>query len=109
MCRFFYLNCENADRRAVAIVQAWSLIESRMRAALAGIDIGLEFVSGNELDEASSQQIRADMIGRWIPDDRYWPRSRGDANFGASRWRRSHIRHTQHETLAMIRNACCAR
>jgi hypothetical protein len=66
------LNYESADRRAVAIVQAWSLIESRMRAALAGIDIGLEFVSGNELDQASSQQIRADMIGHLIPDDRYW-------------------------------------
>jgi hypothetical protein len=66
--RLFYLNYENADRRAVAIVQAWSLIEARMRAALAGLDAGMEFVSGNELDEASSQQIPKEMIGRLLDD-----------------------------------------
>ena len=66
--RLFYLNYENDDRRAVAIVRAWSLIEARMRAALAGIDVGLEFVSGVELDEASSQQIPAEMIGRLLDD-----------------------------------------
>jgi hypothetical protein len=62
------LNFRNADRRTVVVMEAEALIAARMKAALAGLDRELEFDNGLELDEASSQQIPADMIGRLLDD-----------------------------------------
>jgi hypothetical protein len=56
-------------------------------------------------------QIPADMIRRLIPGDRCRPQ-RNRCVTPTSEChvlRQSYIRHTQHETLAMIRNGCCAR
>ncbi len=54
----FWLNYRNTERRAVA----------RMKAAPTGLDVGMDFAGGNELDEASSQQIPEHMIGRLLDD-----------------------------------------
>ena len=62
------MNYHNAERRAVVVVEAEALVAARMKAALAGLDAGMDFASGNELDEASSQQIPEHMIGRLLDD-----------------------------------------
>jgi hypothetical protein len=53
--RLFYLNYETADHRAVVIIEAEALVAARMKTALAGLDVGMEFDSGVQLDEQSSQ------------------------------------------------------
>jgi hypothetical protein len=63
-----YLNFRNADRRSVVVIEAEALIAARMKAALAGLDRELEFVSGLELDETSARQIPKEMIGRLLDD-----------------------------------------
>jgi hypothetical protein len=52
----------------VAVVEAMALIQARMKAAVTGLDQGLEFAVGHELDEESARQIPADMIGRLLDD-----------------------------------------
>jgi hypothetical protein len=66
----FWLNYRDHDGQAagVVVVQAEALVAARMKAAVAGLDAGLDFATGNQLDEASSQQIRAEMIGRLLDD-----------------------------------------
>ncbi len=64
----FWLNYRNTERRAVAIVEAEALVAARMKAAPTGLDVGMDFAGGNELDEASSQQIPEHMIGRLLDD-----------------------------------------
>jgi hypothetical protein len=64
----FWLNYHNAERRAVVVVEAEALVAARMKAALAGLDAGMDFASGNELDEASTAQIPESMIGRLLDD-----------------------------------------
>ena len=41
---------------------------ARLKAALAGADHELEFVSGHQLDEESARQIPANMMGRLLDD-----------------------------------------
>jgi hypothetical protein len=66
----FWLNYRHPDGRAagVAAVEAHSLIAARMKAAVAGLDKGLNFTDGHELDAASARQIPDDMIGRLLDD-----------------------------------------
>jgi hypothetical protein len=56
----------------MAGLPAWSWkpmpVAARMKAALAGLDVGLDFASDHELDGASSQQIPEHMIGRLLDD-----------------------------------------
>jgi len=66
----FWLNYRHPDGRfaVVAVVEATALIQARMKAAVTGLDQGLEFVVGHELDEESARQIPDDMIGRLLDD-----------------------------------------
>ena len=48
----FWLNYHNAERRAVVVVEAEALVAARMKAALAGLDAGMDFAS----DGADSQR-----------------------------------------------------
>jgi hypothetical protein len=64
----FWLNYRNSKHRAVVVVEAEALVAARMKAALAGLDVAMDFASGNELDEASSQQVPEHMIGRLLDD-----------------------------------------
>jgi hypothetical protein len=49
-------------------MEAEALAAARMNAALAGLDAGMEFDNGNELNEASTAQIPESMIGRLLDD-----------------------------------------
>jgi len=66
----FWLNYRHPDggSAGVTVAEAPALIQARMEAAVAGLDVGLDFASSNEHDEASSQQIPAEMIGRLLDD-----------------------------------------
>ena len=66
----FWLNYRHPDGpfAAVAVVEATALVQARMKAAVTGLDQGLEFAVGHELDEVSARQIPADMIGRLLDD-----------------------------------------
>jgi hypothetical protein len=66
----FWLNYRHPDGRfaVVAVVEAMALIQARMKAAVTGLDQGLDFAVGHELDEQSARQIPADMIGRLLDD-----------------------------------------
>ncbi|HWN51855.1 MAG TPA: hypothetical protein VNO18_18920 [Xanthobacteraceae bacterium] len=44
------------------------MVTARLKAALAGLDVGLDIANGNELDEASTAQIPAEMLGRLLDD-----------------------------------------
>lgn len=50
------------------MLKSSALISARMTAAVYGLDEGLEFTSGHELDQASTNQIPEDMIGRFLDD-----------------------------------------
>ena len=67
----FWLNYRHPDGpfAVVAVVEAMALIQARMKAAVTGLDQGLDFAVGHELDEESARQIPADMIGRLLDDD----------------------------------------
>jgi hypothetical protein len=66
----FWLNYRHRDGRAagVAAVEAHALIAARMKAAAAGLDQGLNFTTGHELDAPSARHIPSDMIGRLLDD-----------------------------------------
>jgi hypothetical protein len=54
-------------RRKRATREHSSILHARLKAALAGADRDLEFASGHQLDPLSTEQISANMIGRfWI-------------------------------------------
>jgi hypothetical protein len=66
----FWLNYRHPDGRfaVVAVVEAMALIQARMKAAVTGLDQGLDFVVGHELEAESARQIPDDMIGRLLDD-----------------------------------------
>jgi hypothetical protein len=61
----FWLNYRHPDGRfaLVAVVEATALVQARMKAAVTGLDEGLDFTVGHELGEESARQIPGDMIG----------------------------------------------
>jgi hypothetical protein len=66
----FWLTYRHSDGRAVGVVviESHGLLHARLKAALAGADRGLEFVSAHQLDLESAGQIPANMIGRFLDD-----------------------------------------
>jgi hypothetical protein len=66
----FWLNYRHPDGRAAGavVIESGDLLHARLKAALAGADRELEFVSGHQLDQASAGQIPAKMMG-WLLDD----------------------------------------
>jgi hypothetical protein len=48
----------------VQIIQAYSLVAARLHADMATPDIGVHFVKGHELDEATAARVPKNMIGR---------------------------------------------
>jgi hypothetical protein len=66
----FWLTYRHPDGRAagVVVIESAGLLHARLKAALAGADRDLEFVSGHKLDQDSARQIPASMIGRLLDD-----------------------------------------
>jgi hypothetical protein len=66
----FWLNYRRTDGRAagVVVMESGDLIHARMRAALAGLDHGLDFASGHMLDAESARQVPSEMRGRLLDD-----------------------------------------
>jgi hypothetical protein len=64
-----WLNYRHPDGRfaVVAVVEAAALIQARMKAAVTGIDQGLDLAFGHELDEQSARQIPDDMSAGCLP------------------------------------------
>ena len=50
----------------MAVIEAGDLIHARMKAALAGLDDGLEFASAQVLGDDSARQIPGTIIGRLL-------------------------------------------
>jgi hypothetical protein len=48
------------------VIQSTGLLHARIKAALAGADQGLEFVSGHQLDQESASHIPVNTIGRFL-------------------------------------------
>ncbi len=48
------------------MTEATALIIARMQAAVFGLDDGLDFAGGHEIDDASAQQIPESMIDRLL-------------------------------------------
>ena len=65
----FWLNYRHPDGAAgVVVIESHGLLHARLKASLAGADRDLEFVSGHKLDQDSTRQIPANMIGRFLDD-----------------------------------------
>jgi hypothetical protein len=68
----FWLNYRyrhpNGRPAGVVVIESAGLLHARLKAALAGADRELEFVSGHQLDEESARQIPANMMGRLLDD-----------------------------------------
>ena len=64
----YWLNYRSPDGRfaGVVVLEANALTYARMKAAVFGLDQGLDFVGGHELDEGSTRQMPEDMIGRLL-------------------------------------------
>jgi hypothetical protein len=56
------------DALTVVVIESGDLIHARVKAALAGLDDGLNFASGHMLDQASARQVPEAMIGRLLDD-----------------------------------------
>jgi hypothetical protein len=64
----FWLNYRHPDGHfaGAVVLEATALVIARMQAAVFGLDDGLYFVSGHEIDDASAQRTRESMIGRLL-------------------------------------------
>jgi hypothetical protein len=68
--KLFWLTYRHSDGSAagVVVIESRGLLHARLKASLAGADRGLEFVSGQQLDQDSARQIPANIIGRFLDD-----------------------------------------
>jgi hypothetical protein len=68
--KLFWLIYRHSDGSAagVVVIESRGLLHARLKASLAGVDRGLEFVSGQQLDQDRARQIPANMIGRFLDD-----------------------------------------
>jgi hypothetical protein len=66
----FWLEYRHPDGRFAgsAVIEASALISARMTAAVYGLNDGLVFASGHELDDTSARQVPESMIGRLLDD-----------------------------------------
>jgi hypothetical protein len=66
----FWLTYRHPDGRSAGavVVESHGLLQARLKAALAGADRDLQFVSGHQLDKESAEHIPANMIGRLLDD-----------------------------------------
>jgi hypothetical protein len=66
----FSLTYRYPDNRAagVVVIESHGLLHARLRAALAGADRDIEFVSELKLDPESASPVPANMIGRLLDD-----------------------------------------
>ena len=64
----FWLNYRHPDGRfaSAVVVDASAPVSARMAAAVYGLNDGLVFASGHELDPESARQVPEDMIGRLL-------------------------------------------
>jgi len=65
-----WLNYRHSNGRGagVIVMEAPFILQARVKAAVAGLDDGLEFTNGHELDDESGRQIPNDMTGRLLDD-----------------------------------------
>jgi hypothetical protein len=65
------LTYRHSDGRAagVVVVDSPDLLQARFKAAVYGFDRGLDFASGQPLDQESASQIPANIMGRLLDDD----------------------------------------
>jgi len=61
-----WLVYRQGDTITVQIIEAYSLIEARLRADMATPGIGTHYVEGHELDEATAARVPKSMIGRML-------------------------------------------
>ena len=54
----------NGRVASVVVIESDDLLHARLKAALAGADRELEFVSGHQLAPESARQVPANMLGR---------------------------------------------
>jgi hypothetical protein len=75
----FWLNYRDPEGRpaGVVVLESSALIQARMKAAVLGLDPGLE-CEGHQLDEASATQIPNEMIGRLLDERRPPPAAAHD-------------------------------
>jgi hypothetical protein len=66
----FWLKYRHREGRfaGAVVIEATALIIAQMQAAVFGLDEGLDFVSGHELDRESVSQIPQSMIGPLLDD-----------------------------------------
>jgi hypothetical protein len=66
----FWLNYRHSKGRfaGAAVIEASALVSARMAAAVYGLNDGLNFVSGHEIEPMSARQIPESMIGRLLDD-----------------------------------------
>ena len=62
-CSVFWLCYQNPEGVCVVLQRASSLVNARMKAAIAGLDAG-EFKEGHALDAKMARRIPKEMIGR---------------------------------------------
>jgi hypothetical protein len=65
---FFWMNYRYRDGQFVGavVIEATALIVARLQAEALGLDWGLDFAGGHDIDDASAHQIPDNMIGRWL-------------------------------------------
>jgi hypothetical protein len=67
---FFWLEYRHHDGRfaGIVVLEATALIIARMHASVFGLDEGLYFANGHQLDTQSGRQIPSGMVGRLLGD-----------------------------------------
>jgi hypothetical protein len=75
--KLFWLTYRHSDGSSAGavVVESRGLLHARLKASLTGADRELEFTSGYPLDPLSTEQIPANMIGRFLDGDDLQKRS----------------------------------
>ena len=67
----FWMKYRHPDGRfaGALVIESSALVSARMAATVFGLDDGLEFVSGCEIETTSAERIPASMIDRLLSED----------------------------------------